>query len=511
MHVKSRFDELFSSAARAEVEARLATYIEARRWFRSKTRVIASASLELVVPLPIDAADVALTVVRLRYAQGEDEEYLLPLTWIRGDAGEHPPGKGPHLALGTVRVDGEAQPRWLVDALGERSALEGWLALVAQEATVRTGDAHLTFRRLPGAGDTKRALDVVALPAPVETEQSNTSVVFGRTCILKVVRKLESGAAADLEMGEFLTRAGYPHIPPLLAAIELERPGRETATVGMVHAFVPNDGDAWSFTLATIAGAAGEGVAVERSVAFVPSLGVRVAQMHAALAAPTSDPHFSPEPIEAGEREGLGLALERSLAAAWSLVEERAAGLPPDALRRFSLLRERDAAYGSAIARFVAGGFRCVKTRVHGDLHLGQILVGHDGFVLIDFEGEPARPLAERKAKRSPMVDVAGILRSLHYASVAAARDASDADGTRAFAERWQRQARRTFLDAYYAAASGVPSVLPEDARDRETLLSFYLLEKCVYELHYELNNRPNWVAIPLRGLESLLESPDET
>jgi trehalose synthase-fused probable maltokinase len=528
VHVKSRFDELFSGTARAELEARLASYITPRRWFRSKTRALVAASLEHVLALPVDGADVALAVVRLRYVEGEDDEYLLPLTWVRGDAGEHLAQTRPHLVVGSVDVEGEPRPRWLVDALGERRALEGWLALVAGEATVRIPGACLTFRSVAGAGDTRGALDTAALPSPVEAEQSNTSVVFGGECILKVVRKLENGASPDLEMGECLTRAGYPHTPSLLAAIELERPSREPATVGVVHAFVPNEGDAWSFALATIARAAvaadadrplrraivdaggdAAAVAVATSVAFVPPLATRIAEMHAALASATSDSRFSPEPIEESERRALGLVVEQSLSAAWSLVEERGARLSTEALERLRSLREREAAYRETIARFVQGGFRCMKTRVHGDLHLGQVLVSGDGFVLIDFEGEPARPLAERKAKRSPMVDVAGMLRSLHYASVAAVRDEPHADAARAFARGWHREARQAFLRAY-DEASVARSVLPDETEARSILRRFYLLEKCVYELHYELNNRPDWVAIPLLGLESLLDGSDE-
>jgi trehalose synthase-fused probable maltokinase len=506
MHVKSRFDELFTGSTRAELEARLASYIGPRRWFRSKTRALAGASLAHVVSLPIDGADVAVTIVRLRYSQGDDDEYVLPLTWVHGDTGEHLAQTKPHLVVGSVDVAGEAGPRWLVDALGERHALDGLLALVARGAVVSGDGCTLTFRALDASLVT---LDLtVAEPRPVATEQSNTSIVFGQTCILKVVRKLENGASPDLEMGEFLTRAGYAHTPRLLAAVEIEGPGSEPATVGMVHAFVANEGDAWSHTVTAIATAAADGelAVVEESLAFVRPLATRVAEMHAALAAPTSDARFSAEPIERPEREALGFAVERSLEAAWALVEEHAARLSHADLARLHALRKQAASYRDCVARFIAGGFRCEKTRVHGDLHLGQVLATGDDFVLIDFEGEPARPLAERKAKRSPAVDVAGMLRSLHYASVAATRTKTAAEiPMQAFADRWYRLARRDFLRAYHDAAQ-VRSVLPDDPSGREVLLRFCLLEKCVYELHYELNNRPDWVAIPLLGLESLLE-----
>ncbi len=410
-----------------------------------------------------------------------------------------------------MTVDGEERPRWLLDALGERHALEGWLTLIDREAIVRGDGCALTIRTIGrGAGITS------APPRPVETEQSNTSVVYGESCILKIVRKLEEGRAPDLEMSEFLTRGGYVHAPRLLAAIELERPASEAATLGVLHEFVPNAGDAWTFALATIARSADSSTdareARQRAGEMVRRIATRIAEMHTVLASPTLDPHFAPEPIEHDEREALGREVLRSLDAAWATIERPGAALPSDAIARLLALRGREAEIRACVARFVDCPHPCVKTRVHGDLHLGQVLVAGDDFVLIDFEGEPARALGERKAKRSPVVDVSGMLRSLHYASVATWRTKPTTGPRpktlRAVAEEWYRSARREFLRSYFdSAAAG--SVLPKDTTAREVLLKFYLLEKCAYELHYEMNNRPEWVTLPALGLESLIETRD--
>ncbi len=510
MHVKSRFEELFSTSGRTELERYLVEYIAPRRWFRSKTRTIAGVSIEEVVPLPIAAVQVALTVVRVRYTVGPSEDYVLPLAWIDGDAGEQLVRARPHLLVATVQVDAPAAHRLLVDALGEPRALDGLRELVTHGALVRADGCTLSFRPVgPAAGIGP------ATPRPVDVEQSNTSVVYGEACILKVIRKLEEGTSPDLEMGEFLTRAGYTHAPRLLGAIELQRPSGEPATIGMMHEFVPNDGDAWSFTLATIrrsfaaSATIGNSHAVESGVAFVRPLAQRVAQMHVVLSSPTSDVRFAPEPIEREEREALGRAASQSLEAAWTFVRERASDLPPHVVDRLRALRAREEDYRRCIAAFVDGGHHLVKTRIHGDLHLGQVLVAGDDFMLIDFEGEPARSLAERRAKRSPFADVAGILRSLQYASVSAARAAASSDEAfPAFVEAWHRQARRSLLRAYFDTAS-TAAVLSDEAAVQSVLLPFYLLEKCVYELHYELNNRPDWVAIPVLGLEQILEDDD--
>jgi trehalose synthase-fused probable maltokinase len=519
VHSQGSFDELFSGASRGELEARLRDYIEPRRWFRSKARAIAATSLDHVVSLPVEGREMVLTVVGVRFDEGPGEQYVLPLTWVKGDAGDHLARTRPHLVVGAVTVSGEERPRWLIDALGERHALEGLFGLVARGVTIEGDGCVLRFRPVV---DGPGGLDPTPVePRPIESEQSNTSIVYGESCIVKIVRKLEEGAAPDLEMGEFLTRAGYASTPRLLAAIELVRQGAEPGTVGAAHAFVPNEGDAWTFALATIARSWTVPASGDRAWAFVGPLARRVAELHAVLASPAPDPRFSPEPIAKAEREALGLAVEASIARAWALADERAARLPAEAIDRLHALRARGKAYRDCIARFVDGAGPAVKTRVHGDLHLGQVLVsGHD-FVLIDFEGEPARPLAARKAKRSPFVDVAGMLRSLHYASVAAwrAADAASASSSwsrspsssssppqpRSLAEAWHEAARREFLRAYVEAARA-RTVLPADEAASDVLLRFYLLEKCVYELHYELNNRPDWVTIPVFGLESILE-----
>jgi trehalose synthase-fused probable maltokinase len=497
VHAKNRLESLFSGAARGELESMLAPYVEKRRWFRSKSHATTSSSVALVVPLPIASVSAVMAIVRVRYRDAPDEEYVVPLALVDGTARAAMTHR--EVVVGAIAVDGEREPWWLVDALGEPRALSGLLALVAREARIDVGGAALVFRRV-GEGHVTEG----AAPHPIETEQSNTSVVYGHACILKIVRKLETGRAADLEMGEYLTAHGYAHAPAVYAAIELTRDDREPATVGVVSAFVPNQGDAWTHALARVAQAAAD-APLRDTTAFARPLARRIAEMHAVLAAPTHDPRFVPEPIERAEREGLGATVVASLETAWRLFDARSSALPPDASERLRAVRDKQRELHAIVDGFAGATASFMKTRVHGDLHLGQVLVSGDEFVLIDFEGEPARSLAARKSKRSPLVDVAGMLRSLHYASVAGWRTSAAPAATRAAAARWHLHARREFTSAYFDAAPA-PPVLPLESAARASLLRFYLLEKCVYELHYELNNRPDWVAIPVFGLESLLE-----
>jgi maltose alpha-D-glucosyltransferase/alpha-amylase len=512
---QGRLEDVFSGGSRGALEARLGAYVAARRWFRSKTRKMVGTSVVCAVPLPGELRRMVLTVVGVRFEEGPEERYVLPLTWTYGDSGEHLTKARPDLVVGAVDVQGEERPRWLIDALGDRHALEDLYELFARAAVVVAGDGEVAFRPIGGGLPLFAAGSVE--PRPVQAEQSNTSVVFGSACVVKVVRKLEEGVPADVEMGEYLTRAGYAHAPRLLAVAELRRAGAGGATIGTAHAFVPNEGDAWAHTLAALTRLAREAPRPGRAVldeasAFASTLATRVAELHAILASPSEDPRFSPEPMERPEREAIGRTVERSLEAVWASLDDAGHRPSADATERLGALRRRAPAFRDIVARFVAADGACVKTRVHGDLHLGQVLVSGGDLVLIDFEGEPARRLAERKAKRSPLVDVAGILRSLHYASVAAGRTKTDGappgDALRETAEAWHLAARRAFLAAYSDAAAA-RTVLPRDVRAREALLRFYLLEKCVYELHYELGSRPEWAIIPALGLERIVQEID--
>ncbi len=409
----------------------IADYVTQRRWFRGKARPLREMHVEEAFPIDLAGAPASLMIVRATYAEGDDDRYVL-LGW--NDATTH------HDAL--------AEPR-LLSALLEKLR-GGGTRITGERGT-------LVFRPLPGF-DAVKATSLV--PKPSETEQTNTSVPFGDGYILKIVRKLDEGRSAELEMGELLTKSGYAGTPPLLGAIEIERPNaKEPSTVGIVHRFVPNRGDAWTFTLDLLA----RSNAAADYAPYASRLGKRIAEMHAALARATG-PSFAPEPLDRARRQAL------------------ADGVRAGVRGVQKWLAEGDAArIDRRLAMFVELEHDPVATRVHGDLHLGQILVTDaEDFVIIDFEGEPARPLAERKAKRSPMADVAGMLRSFDYA-------AATAKAPRA----WYEGAARELLAAYGEAPREV--------------LDFHLLEKCIYEIGYEANNRPDWIEIPRAGLRELL------
>jgi trehalose synthase-fused probable maltokinase len=340
--------------------------------------------------------------------------------------------------------------------------------------TVRTRAGRLRGERLDGPDAALDSLPERPAVRRLPAEQSNSSLVFGEAVILKIIRKLERGKNPELEIGAVLARRGFRGTPALLGALSLE--GEVEATVAVAHRFVKAEADGWSYVLDAFTRDPAPSAPL---LAEIRELGARVGELHMALADP-GDPAFAPEPILSSDlrrwTEALLGELEETIRAAGSRVPELAA--------RSGRLRER-------ICRLAAAAPSGVRLRQHGDLHLGQVLRSGGRWLIFDFEGEPARPLAERKEKHSPYKDVAGMLRSFSYAAAAAEKRGAG-PGDRA------GLARKAFLEGHRANAR---ALLPEDEGTGQLLLASLTLEKLLYELRYELGHRPDWVEIPARDL----------
>jgi maltose alpha-D-glucosyltransferase/alpha-amylase len=451
----------------------IAAYVKDRRWFRAKARGLVSAAVDESFPLRLDGEDVAFSVVVCAYADGGSDRYVLPIATASGDEAANIVREQPHLVIERTS-DGIRY-----DALGSVRLLAALSRLFDGEGTRVTSDkGTLVFRPFPGLAAARASSDVT--PKPTQTEQTNSSIVFGDAFILKILRKLDPGRSAELEMGEYLTRHRYPSAPEVLGAIEIERGFEEPATVGVLHRFVASQGEAWTSTLKEIAASPSPDAYASRAAL----LGKRVGEMHVTLAEGT-EPAFLVEQIGRDERARLAGDLVAAARGVGAQLREGDLG---------AIARRADA--------FVAAAEDPPKMRVHGDLHLGQILVTKDDFVFIDFEGEPARSLAERKAKRSPLADVAGMLRSFDYAAATALRETAGADAARA----WHRAISAAFVGAYRDAIRGCSALATSDALF-DAALGFFLVEKCLYEVAYEANNRPDWLAIPRDGLYDLLDA----
>jgi maltose alpha-D-glucosyltransferase/alpha-amylase len=357
------------------------------------------------------------------------------------------------------------------------------------------------------------------LPAPrlAGGEQSNTSLIFGDRAIMKLYRRLEPGEHPDAEIGHFLTtRAHFPHTPELYATARFESAsGSEVAA--MVQRLLSGSRDAW--TVALERGREAFAVDAPAGIPFVVEaemLGTVTREMHEALASDANDPAFSPEPATSRNVREWAEAVRGAADGALALLERaRARDAFADDARRDvdGLLDRRDAVRGLVDGWVTEiGDDAGSRIRHHGDYHLGQVLYTEVGeFMVIDFEGEPARPLEVRRAKHSALRDVAGMMRSFAYAAATCAEESraelGDADATTR-AQRWERELREAFLRGYLPEGREHPAFLPRARARLDVLLKLFEAEKLLYELAYELNNRPTWVWIPLRGVVAMMRPP---
>ncbi len=441
----------------------LLDFLLQRRWFRSKARKVRGGRIRDTIAMP--GTDSSIVLLNVEFEQGDTDTYLL-----------------------TVQNNE-------LDVVGNPKFTAALLGAVAEEKSFEGEHGRITachtpaFQRILGTNH-------VDLPAKVsKAEQSNSSVLYGDRFILKLFRKIEPGVNPDFEIGRFLTEHGFQHTPALAGHIEYRASNAEPMSVGILQQFVPNRGDAWEYTLE----AAGdffdsEAATIGDYLESARLLGERTAEMHIAFAS-GGGPDFEPEPFTREFRDQLYQQLEAQADTAIGLIREKLDN--EDATRLLELepqIREK-------FRQICENPIHAVRIRHHGDYHLGQVLYTGDDFVIIDFEGEPARPLEERRMKRSAMRDVAGMVRSFQYAAYSALRK-REAEKRAAF---WTESVSQTFVDAYFRIADGHPFLSPDPA-ERKLLLDVFLLEKALYEVAYELNNRPDWVGIPLRGIVALME-----
>lgn len=446
----------------------LVDWIANQRWFRSKTRARRGGEIVESVAL----GEMSLTFVRIDYVDGGTETYVVGVT------GEKP-GVPEHARIG----DGTC------DALATGEVAERIVSAMREQQSI--GPLH-TWR-----GD----VDLNDLPAARAgtAEQTNTTVFFGDRLIMKVYRSIVPGENPEVEILRFL--AAHPDVPTPRLAGEMSYRG---AALAIVQTFVPSKGDAWSATLASLAAYVVDSTRLPLEIERARRLGTRTAALHRALAASTTNPAFAPEPmtncaeIVANARKNLDRLV--------TTLRTRSDLVPTDTRAAVDALLARTSELGGRLSRAASMTFATKVTRIHGDYHLGQVLVTpDDDYVIIDFEGEPARSLAERRAKSMPLRDVAGMLRSFDYAAVTALRATPSATESSKTIKQWKRAVSDAFVTAWREGVDGSDAAPATDDEAR-VLLDLYLVDKGVYEVAYELDNRPGWLSIPVEGLLSLLE-----
>jgi maltose alpha-D-glucosyltransferase / alpha-amylase len=485
-----------------------------QRWFGGRGRRINSVSILDVAAFAAGTASAWLVLLDVAFAQGPSEPFFVPLT-VRSDGSES------RDVFGRVELDGVSAE--VADAFDDPDFCSELLVAFDADATVRARHGTVRFVRTPAfprlAGEEAKA------PRRLRGEQSNTSVVYGDALILKSYRSPARGINPEREMTGFLTARGrFADVPQLAGAAEYAGADGTVMTLAVLQTFIRGRGDGWTWVLehldglrnALITPAQREPIDTARLGSMVRDgassllgalrrLGGLTGGLHQALASDAADPAFAPEPITTEDTAAWAGRIDADLGRTCDILRARLPALPEAAQRRAGAVLA-----GEAALRACLGGLetlaadRCSKIRIHGDYHLGQTIRTDGGFVILDFEGEPARPPGQRRAKQSPLRDVAGMLRSFDYSAATAFGSTEE---LAAVGDAWRRLASGAFLDAYVEAASHAPvRLLPASRPALDRALTVFELDKALYEVRYEIDHRPDWVGVPLRGLHRLWE-----
>src|SRR5687767_157167 len=490
---------------RAQLENEvLPRFIAGQRWYAAKGEAIRQAPLRDHLIWDVGGISWLLAWVEIG-----DSLYFLPLALGWEEDEDHVRALA---AVTVARVRQQANVGVLADAIADEGFCRHVVKAIGAGRNLATANGSLRFSRTR-AFDELAGGDLAALQlGPLHTQSTNTSVQLGDRLFLKCYRRLRSGANPEFEIGRFLTEvAHFPHCVPLAGAIEYLPKQGEPATIALLQGYVANQGDGWSYTLAYLERALETPLAKgvdPKSVhgaylALVQTLATRTAELHRAFAMRSGEPAFEPEPLAVQDADAWKAKVRQEADHTLSLLQKNESAQP---------LLARRAALFALIDACAAPSGAALKTRHHGDYHLGQVLIANNDFVIIDFEGEPSRPLAETRRKHAALRDVAGMLRSFSYAKwTARDRYGSGLTGGQAGVgpdrdaalNAWEKDVRRAFVTAYAEATKG--SGLYAAFEDVAGLLKLFELEKVLYELRYEINNRPTWIHVPLSGLLGML------
>jgi maltose alpha-D-glucosyltransferase / alpha-amylase len=544
--VERDWHELVTGARRSALANVLPAYLAERRWFAGKDKTVREVRFLDTVPIggTKRRPGAYLLVVEVRFVGADPETYLLAFTDAHDERAADLLNYRPEAVVARVERDGGAEAGLIIDALADAAFCELLLASIAKRREVAgatgsiIGHSRTELRRLLN-GETPE-------PKLLGTEQSNTSVVFGDEVLVKLIRRLEVGENPELEVGAALTDAGFEAIAPVLGGLDYRSRGRDL-TIAVAQRFVPNEGDAWSLTVdlldrfheETRTGSVEPGELAHAPDPFgagelavpdevmtligpmvepVDRLATRTAELHLTMAAVPSDT-FAPEPFSTLYQRSLYQSFRgqtrATLAAARRILKSRRSPLADETRADLQRLVESEAELLDLFGRVRDHRIDTSRARVHGDFHLGQVLWTGRDMVIIDFEGEPTRSIGERRIKKSPLVDVAGMLRSFRYATSVALFEQAErgfigvghtGGEVDAWGNWWRAWIEALYVGRYLSVVDGSPLV-PPATDDRRLLLDVYAMEKALYELRYELQYRPDWVGIPLGSILATVES----
>jgi maltose alpha-D-glucosyltransferase/alpha-amylase len=557
---QENWEDIFHGHQRMELEERLANYVKQQRWFTGKPPK--GVEVREVIPMAFETSEPAsarrtsaralLLFLHVEYHDADAEEYLLPLAFASGDSQVQIEKESPQFIIVRLKIELKASEGILFEAVASTALCGALFAAIARRRAFEAqhGQLHgipaIPFRTERIANGNAAVSNAVISTAVRQGDFSNTAIIYGDKYFLKLFRRIEAGINPELEIAQFLTRKGFPYIPALAGALEYRRCNGDTIALGILTRFLPNVKDGWEHTLDTLSRflervrtapleskpAAVPSVSLldlaqsepsEPTVAMVGTylesarlLGQRAGELHLALASEPEDRDFAPEPFTPFYQRALyqsmrNLAVQNlqflrsNLSALPEGVQQeakRVASLEPEILRRLRAVHETPMA--------------CKRIRCHGDFHLGQVLYTGKDFIFIDFEGEPAHSLGERRIKRTPLRDIAGMIRSFDYALHAALLKQIESGtlredqlvGLEPWNVLWLNSVIAVFLKAYLEVV-GPADLLPKSREGLAVLLESHVLAKAISELSYELHRKPNSLANPLRRILAIIEPSD--
>ncbi len=551
VHVRENWDEVFRGAARTALEAQFSRWLSSRRWFAGKARTIQQLRLTDAVTIgrAVKQPRHAMAVLRVDYTQGEGESYSIPLAFASSEEAERIAADHADWVIARVHLRHSKTYGLLFDALQDQRFVTDVFDTIVERRQNRNANGESTGWNTKAVQTLKGIGREQLVPNFLGSDQSNSSVAFGERAIVKIFRRLEVGINPELEIGRQLTDTGnFENTPKLLGAIEyLREAGEEPMTLAVMHEYLPNSISAWKHALDAL-GRFLENCLATRNENPLPALprqtllqlalsqvtvptaemlggytqaaallGQRTAEMHLALSKSKDDPAFRPEPFTQLYQRALYQTVRKEVMQSLAMLKQQLPHLPVASQTLAHDILNHQKHLIDSLKRIAGHKMSAQRTRAHGDYHLGQVLHTGKDFVILDFEGEPARSLSERRNKRSPLQDLAGMIRSFqyagHYGLTKVGRGGLGTPEEAPFlaqaARLWATWSSVAFLRSYFDHAEHA-EYLPSAATDKETLLNHYLIEKAVYELRYELNNRPDWVDVPMHGILELASGARE-
>jgi len=551
--IRHDFSDLFIGRSGKLLGEALEPYLLRQRWFAGKARNLQSVNVIDWFHFEQTRVESSLycLIARANYSNGEPDSYCIPVMLVDEEVAEDLMAEHQRAGIARIKMPNEDHSQVLCEATGEPEIWKQMSSMISERRRKTTQRGAIRGTQTTTYGHLVETFDAKTPPTVHGGEQSNTSAIFAEKFILKLFRRLTPGINPDLEIGRHLTEHELSIVPKVAGALEYQLESGEQFTLGILHEYVPNVGDAWKYTLDELARyfehvqsvdihefdvddsdreEAGHSLIsdAQRSVldlcaleppplaqhtiggflSLAELLGQRVGELHVALATAGGGSAFSPEPFTRLYQRSLYQSMSSQARATMEMLRSQQGRLNEESQKLAQDVLSCDQSLYSKFRELTRGLIDARRIRCHGDLHLGQVLFTGTDFVIIDFEGEPERPVSERRIKASAFRDVAGMLRSFHYAANAALR--GRAQGlimqhaevpVEVWASYWSAWVSASFLRTYLVAAEP-GGFLPKDRTRLNVLLRAYLLEKALYELRYEMNNRPDWVSIPLQGIK---------